>query len=183
LTRAEGPHGGDERARGLRHRRRRVHWELAHQEAPRPGLRRPRHPAEHRYVAASVNPLSSSLSPCGSTTMMPMMRSGREEDGAAPVAPRRAGAAAAVPGGHLRRRHLRAGHRRMRVRLPRRHAAGARHHQHQGTRSFVGVVIKDNSVFGRTWQQLASTPESHLGFSTDFDSPVSTSHTRKRNIP
>jgi hypothetical protein len=62
--------------------------------------------------------------------------------------------------------------RRWRTTPPAPRYAVVRRSSHQGQLSFW-----------TTWQQLASTPESHLGFSTDFDSPVSTSHTRKRNIP
>ncbi|KAM0834041.1 hypothetical protein ACQ4PT_063861 [Festuca glaucescens] len=54
---------------------------------------------------------------------------GRGESGPAAAAPprrRAARPAAAVSGRPLRRRQLRAGHRRMPVRLPRRHAVGAR---------------------------------------------------------
>jgi hypothetical protein len=59
----------------------------------------------------------------------------RGEGGAAAAArPRRGGvgAAGAVRGRPLRRRHVRAGHRGVPVRLPRRHAVPARRHQHQG---------------------------------------------------
>jgi hypothetical protein len=58
---------------------------------------------------------------------------GQEEDGAAEGAARRGGAADAVPGGHLRRRHLRAGDPGLRVRLPRGHPDDAQLRQLQGT--------------------------------------------------
>ena len=63
---------------------------------------------------------------------------GRRGIGAAPAnGPRRSGvrASGAVRGRPLRRRHVRAGHRRVPVRLPRRHAAAARRHEHQGENS------------------------------------------------
>uniref|UniRef100_A0A452XCQ9 Uncharacterized protein n=1 Tax=Aegilops tauschii subsp. strangulata TaxID=200361 RepID=A0A452XCQ9_AEGTS len=105
---------GQRRARrpGVRHRRRRVHRLLARQEAAPGRVHRPRHPAEHR---------------------------GRGESGAAAAArPRRraAGAAGAVRGRPLRRRQLRAGHRRLPVRLPRRQPLRARGRRLQEFRLF-----------------------------------------------
>jgi hypothetical protein len=123
----------DEQQGVLRHRSRRVHRLLAREEAPRPRLRRPCDRAKPRYViiirwAAEFALVSTYDSCCNFVFVFCNSLSvnvagngrGRDEGRTPPGAPRRGGAAPAVRGRPLRRSRLRAGHRRLRVRLPRR---------------------------------------------------------------
>lgn len=105
----------------LRHWSCRLHRLLAREEAPGPRMRRPCNPTKPRYVLARrAERLGISQVFVHFHHPSSLYCRGREQDRAAAGFPRRGGAAGAVRGGHLRRRQLPAGHRWLRVRLPRR---------------------------------------------------------------